>query len=135
VSISRVIFQPLTFHVDVPFFLQQAVNDLKLRHGYTGEIFVFEGIPLDRIQEVVDQTRAAGVRGSVRFFIKFFETHNHADVFSTDLTHASAESLDMGESFLAANTNELTEVQNASDRLTLAGVFDISRFEGPFGFM
>jgi hypothetical protein len=135
VSISRVIFQPLTFDVDVPFFLQQAVNDLKERHGYTGEIFVFEGIPLDRIQQVVDQTRAAGVRGSVRFFIKFFETHNHLDVFSADITNAATDSLNMSEEFLAANTNQLAEVQNASERLTLAGLFDISRFEGPFGFM
>jgi hypothetical protein len=135
VSISRVIFQPLTFDVDVPFFLQQAVNDLKQRHNYSGEIFVFEGLPLDRIQEVVDQTRAAGVRGSVRFFVKAFDTHDHHDVFAADLTDFAADSLDMSESFLAANTNELAEVQDTGERLTLAGLFDISRFEGPFGFM
>ena len=134
VSISRVIFQPLTFDVDVPFFLQQAVNDLKRRHNYSGDIFVFEGIPLEHIQEVVDQTRAAGVRGSVRFFLKFFETHDHTERFLADLAAAAAESTDMSENLLAANTNEAADVHDTSERLTLAGVFDISRFGGPFGF-
>ncbi len=135
VAVSRVIFEPLTFEVEVPFFLQRAVADLKRRHGYPGEVFVFEGIPLEHLQEVVDETRAAGVRGSIQFSLRFFESHRHEERFRADLAARLAEDAAAGESFLVANTNDQAEDQDMRERLTLAGVFDISRFDGPFGFL
>ena len=39
------------------------------------------------------------------------------------------------DSLLVANVNQQTESHEMEDRLIIAGVFDISPFEGPFGFM
>ena len=64
---------PLTFDVFVPYFLAEVVSDLATRYHYTGNLFVYEGLPLDVIQEVVDQTRAAGVRGNLHFALNFYE--------------------------------------------------------------
>jgi hypothetical protein len=38
------------------------------------------------------------------------------------------------DALTAANTNDASEDHPMAERLTLAGVFDVSRFEGPFGF-
>lgn len=135
VAVSRVVFEPLSFDVEVPYFIQDAVVELQRRHGYKGDIFAFEGIPLDRIQEVVDQTRAAGVRGSVQFFLKCFDDHAARERFTGDLAARFTDDAGASEDLLVANTNDQDETHAMDERLILAGVFDISRFEGPFGFM
>jgi hypothetical protein len=135
IAVSRVVFEPLTFDVEVPYFIQDAVAELQQRHGYKGEIFAFEGIPLDRIQEVVDQTRAGGVRGSVQFYLKFFDDHAAGERFAGELYSRFAEDAAASEDLLVANTNDQDESHDMAERLTLAGVFDISKFEGPFAFM
>ena len=135
VAISRIVFEPLTFDVQVPFFLKSAVEQLKRLHRYPGDVLVFEGIAPERIQQVVDQTRAAGVRGSVQFTLDFVEDHAAREDFRIDAgarwleDHASADALS------AANTNDYDESHDMAERLTLAGVWDVSRFGGPFGFM
>jgi hypothetical protein len=134
VGLSRLRFEPLTFDVQVPYFLQRAVADLIAHHKYTGDLFVFEGIPLEHIQQVVDQTRAAGVRGSVHFSLNFFEDQTHFDFFQADIASGVNEDAGAHESFLIANVNQHPESQDLRDKLTIAGVFDISPFDGPFGF-
>lgn len=135
VNFSRVIYEPLTFEVVVPFFLKQAVEDLKKRYGYPGDLFVFEGIPLDHIQEVVDQTRAAGVRGSVQFSLNFLEIHSPGEELRAEISGAFSEDAAADETFLAANTNDNQENQEMRDRMIFGGVFDASTFDGPFGFV
>lgn len=135
VAISRIVFEPLTFDVEVPFFLQDAVRALQKLHGYTGEVLVFEGIAPDRIQEVVDQTRAAGVRGAVQFALHFVEDQAPREDFHALADGRFAEQHDADELLTAGNTNDYDENHDQQDRLTIAGVFDVSRFEGPFGFM
>jgi hypothetical protein len=135
VALSRLRLQPLTFEVEVPYFLQQAVADLKARHHFAGELFIFEGIPLEHIQAVVDQTRAAGVRGSVVFSLTFFESHPQDERFRGVSLHRHAEDAGARDALLVANTNEHVESHDSTDRLIIPGVFDISPFDGPFVFL
>lgn len=135
VVLSRVRLQRLTFDIEVPYFLQEAVAELTSRYGYRGELFVFEGIPLEHIQEVVDQTRAAGVRGHVRFSLRFFETHQVDEALRGVWVGRWSDDADAGDSLLLTNANQETEIQEQSDRLTIVGVYDYARFDGPFGFL
>jgi hypothetical protein len=135
VNFSRVIYEPLTFEVVVPFFLKQAVENLRQRYNYLGDLFVFEGIPLDHIQEVVDQTRAAGVRGSVQFSLNFPEVHSPGEELRAEISGFFSEDAAASETFLAANTNDNQEDQEMRDRMVFGAVFDASTFDGPFGFV
>lgn len=135
VAIERVVLQPLTFDVQVPFFLKRAVEDLQRLHGYPGEILVFEGIAPDRIQQVVDQTRAAGVRGAVQFALQFVENQAVRERFAIAGDGRWREGQDAADALAVANTNDADERHDVAERLTLAGVYDISRFDGPFGFL
>ncbi len=135
VAISRVVFEPLTFDVEVPFFLREAVQQLKTLHRYAGDILVFEGIAPERIQQVVDQTRAAGVRGAVQFTLHFLDDQAVRERFSVDAVAQWSENQAVSDALTAANTNDYDEDHAMRERLTLAGVFDVSRFGGPFGFV
>jgi len=134
VAISRVVLQPLTFDVQVPFFLADAVRQLQRLHGYGGDILVFEGIAPERIQQVVDQTRAAGVRGAVQFTLHFLDDQAMQEQFHGDGQWQWLDDQASDDALTAANTNDASEDHPMAERLTLAGVFDVSRFEGPFGF-
>jgi hypothetical protein len=134
VELSWVRRQPLTFDVIVPYFLQAVVAELVARHGYTGEVFVYEGLPLDAIPDVVDQTRAAGVRGSVHFSLEFFEGHRQRDRLTVDGTHHVVEDADAVDTLRVGSLNTLTESQDAAERFGLAGLFDVSTFDGPFTY-
>jgi len=135
VVVSRVVYEPLTFDVQVPFFLQESVRQLKRLHRYGGDILVFEGIAPHRIQQVVNQTRAAGVRGAVQFTLHFLDDQAAQDSFAADWQARWRETQDTSDTMTAANTNDYDEDHATRDRLTLAGVFDVSRFEGPFGYL
>jgi hypothetical protein len=135
VALSRIRLQRLTFDVEVPYFLREAVAELARRHAYPGELFVFEGIPLERIQEVVDQTRAAAVRGNVRFSLHLFETHQLDELLRGDITSRRSEDANAGDALLLTNANQQSESQDQQDRLTIVGVYDYARFDGPFGFL
>ena len=50
------------------------------QHGYAGEILAFEGLPLEVIQQVVDDARAAGVRGNVHFSLTFIDDHGAVEL-------------------------------------------------------
>lgn len=135
VALTRLRLEHLTFEVQVPYFLEDAVAALVRRYDYRGTPFVFKGIPLEHIQEVVDQARAAGVRGSVQFYLTFLENHTLYDGLKIEGSFVKSEDQTMADALLVANVNQQSETQEMLDSLTLAGVFDISTFEGPFGFM
>ncbi|HWS87649.1 MAG TPA: hypothetical protein VN282_11835 [Pyrinomonadaceae bacterium] len=149
VALTRLRLMPLTFDVEVPYYVEDVVPQLLARHNYRGQPFVFKGIPLEHIQDVVDQTRAAGVRGSVHFSLGFLEDHSVEDEarglgcgeagrvagLCAQAVYRSAEDHPASDSLLVANVSQQTESQGMDESLTLAGVFDISTFEGPFGFM
>jgi hypothetical protein len=134
VEVSRLRLQRLTFDVLVPFFLQEAVAALARRHGHTGELLVYEGLGIDRIQAVINQMAAAGVRGNLAFSLNFFETHSAAEKFRALGRHRVAEDAAAGESLLVSNVNRLGENQAVGEGFALGGVFDVSRFDQSFGF-
>lgn len=148
VALTRLRLVPLTFDVEVPYYVEEVVPALLARHKYEGKEFVFKGIPLEHIQEVVDQTRAAGVRGSVHFSLSFLEDHATEDEarglscgdegrvagLCARAEFRGAEDHRTADSLLVANVSQQRESQGMDESLTLAGVFDISTFEGPFGF-
>jgi hypothetical protein len=79
IQFSRVVYQPLTFDVIVPYFFDLAVEEIKRRYDYQEEILLYEGIGRQEIQGVVDQTRAQGVRGTVQFTLSFAEDQTQYD--------------------------------------------------------
>ena len=134
VALLRLRFEPLTFDVQVPYFLKEAVEKLVQLHRYSGEVFVYEGIRPEYIQEVVDDVRAAGVRGNVHFSLSFYEDHAMREQLKGDLLQKRTEDAGARDSLLVANVSQQVESQNMGERLTIVGVFDISPFDGPYGF-
>jgi hypothetical protein len=131
---SRIRLQPLTFDVEVPFFLQDAVTELARVHRYAGELLVFESLPPDAIQVVIDETRAAGVRGSIRFSLNFFEVHATLESFSGVALHRDRDVQDASDSLVASNITHEREAHESADRLAVGGVFDIAVFDGVYGY-
>jgi hypothetical protein len=134
VELSWVRRQPLTFDVYVPYFLQEVVTQLQERHGYTGELFVFQGLPLDQIQEVVDQTRATGVRGSVHFSLDFFETHDQSERLTTQGRHQRVEDAAARESLAVGSVDSRVETHGVGEIFALGGVFDVATLDTNFAF-
>jgi hypothetical protein len=128
-------FTPLTFDVIVPYFLKQAIDNLKALHGYTGDIFVFEGLDYSTIQQVVDQTRAAGVRGTVQFSLTHVENHDQREILNVHADHRLTEDADPRDGLTTASGARLVEPHDVAERLSLGAVFDVSRFDGSFGFV
>ena len=126
--------QPLTFELVVPYFLQSVVTQLIARHGYTGEVFIFQGLPLDAIPPVVDQTRAAGVRGNVHFSLEFLEDHGQRDQLRVHAVHYATDDAAAADTLTMGSLNTITESQDAADRFGLAGLFDVSTFDGPYSY-
>jgi hypothetical protein len=126
--------QPLTFDVTVPYFLQSVVDQLVKRYGYTGEVFVFQGLPLEVIPEVVDQTRAAGVRGGLHFSLEFLEDHRQRDGVRLHAVHSATEDADAADSLTMGSLSAAVEDQDAADRFGLAAPFDVATFDGPFSY-
>jgi hypothetical protein len=126
--------QPLTFDVFVPYFLAAVVEALVEQHGYTGEIFAFEGLPLEVIQQVVDDARAAGVRGNVHFSLTFIEDHGASELpVRLDGLRRQSEDQRMADGLSIGSLNSATEDQSAGELFALAAEFDIATFDGPFG--
>jgi hypothetical protein len=127
-------YQPLTFDVHVPYFLQEAVAALKALHKYEGRLFVFEGLPLEAIAEVVNQTRAAGVRGSVQFSLNFLEIHNQNEKFALHGQHSVKEDAGALERLAFIGENQMSEHHDVGEIFAIGGVFDISTFDEGHGF-
>jgi hypothetical protein len=134
VEMSWLRYEPLTFDVHVPYFLKEAVADLRAFHNYPGNLFVFEGLPVEALVDVVDQTRAAGVRGSVQFSLNFLDVHNQHEAFTLAGQHTVAEPLDMREALTATSVNDIHERHDMNETFTIGGVWDISPFDQGHGF-
>jgi hypothetical protein len=135
VALSLILFQPLTFEVRVPFFLQQAVQDLKAHYRYRGDLLVFQGLPPERIQEVIDQTRAAGVKGSIQFTLNFIDGQNQDERFHAAWIHSVREDAGAADSLLVSDVNDRTESQDANEHFAIGAVFDISNFDHGYGLV
>jgi hypothetical protein len=128
-------YEPLTFDVHVPYFLKEAVAGLAAFYNYPGSLFVFEGLPVETLVDVVDQTRAAGVRGSVQFSLNFLDVHNQAERFALAGQHTVAEVLDVLDTLTATSVNDNAEDQAMHETFVIGGVWDISPFDQGHGFI
>jgi hypothetical protein len=135
VALSLVTFRPLTFDVLAPYFLQQTVAALRDRYQYPGELLVYQGLPPDKIQQVIDDTRAAGVSGSIQFSLNFIDDHNLRESFQSAVDVHQLEDAGARDSLLAADFNEFTESQDADERFAVGAVFNVALFDRGYGFM
>jgi hypothetical protein len=129
VELSWLRHEPLTFDVNVPYFLQRSVADLVALHKYPGNVFVFEGLPLEAIVDVVDQTRAAGVRGSVQFSLTFLDEHDQRDDLHVAGDHRLTETQVATEALIVTSLNDVQERHDLSEGFMIGGVFDVSTFD------
>ena len=135
VEMSWLRYEPLTFDVHVPYFLRENVAALVDLHGYPGDLFVFQGLPLESIQAVIDQTRAAGVRGNVYFDLNFVEEHDQREKKCATLAvHRAREGQGSSDSLTVGSFNREAESHDVGEAFTLGGVWDVSGFDGSFGF-
>jgi len=135
--------QPLTFDVVVPYFVDAAVRRILTATGYDGRFKVFKGLSLDGIQKVVDGSRAAGVRGTVQYSLALpgestertsWDDQGATEVFAGVVQDQQTETLDVTESLLAGALGDALESHDAVERFALGGVFNVSVFDGSFGF-
>lgn len=133
VTVTRMV--PLTFDVFIPYFLQRAVEDLAALYNYTGNILVFEGLPPEAIQQVVNQSKAAGVRGNVFFSLNFAEKHNQSEIFAGHALHATTENMPAAERFAIGGFETDSEFQDVTEGFIIGGVFDVSTFDSVHGFL
>jgi hypothetical protein len=125
---------PLTFQVTVPYDVRGAVQALLDRYNYqdTGRIFVFEGLPREAIQQVVDDARAAGVTATVQFAQPLTADRLDAnDVVRFQLTQRTAEDAGQNDSTTGGAEVRADDTQQMTDRTVLGGVFDVSVFDEP----
>ena len=134
VEIEWVRRQPMSFIVHVPYFLQEAVKQLQQKYQYPNDIFVFEGLPLEKIQSVVNQTQAAGVKGKIQFFINFVEIHTQNEHFKVDGTYRYSEDAQMQEDFQIGSFNRGSERHDVAEKFVVGAVFNVSTFDTSFGF-
>lgn len=135
VEMSWLRYEPLTFDVHVPYFLEESVNRLVERHQYSGNLFAFQGLPLERIQEVVDQTRAAGVRGQVHFSLNWVEDHDQREEHTRiSAVHRASEDAGAADSLSVGSFNREAEAHDLGEAFVIGGVWDVSTFDGSYGF-
>ncbi len=127
-------YEPLTFDVHVPYFLQEAVAALAAFYNYPGSLFVFEGLPVEALVNVANQTSAAGVRGSVQFSLNFLDVHNQSEHFALAGQHSVAEDADMQDTLTATSVNDNAEDQAMDETFVIGGVWDISPMDQAHGF-
>jgi hypothetical protein len=136
-------YQPLMFDVIIPYFVDAAVRRIVTGSGYENRFKVFKGISLDAIQEVVDDRRAAGVRGMVQYSLTLpgesleanpWDDQGPAELFSADLENAETETHDAREDLLVGALGTSVESHDSYERFVLGAVFNHSVFDGSFGF-
>lgn len=130
-------YQPLTFEVYVPYFLAEAVQALIQRYGFPGtadDILKFKGLPREQIQTVVNQTKAAGIRGSVQFSLNFSEIHQQTDRLQIWGMHQTQENANASDSLDLGSFNREIESHTVNEVFMLGGIFDVSTFDTNYGF-
>lgn len=137
VELNWLRYQLLTFDVHVPYFIEAALENLKTLHHFEGRLFVFKGLPRERLPEVVNQTRAAGVRGSVQFSLSLLDDHDQHETFMPDGMHAIREDAGATEGgLIVSSVNDIgDERHDVAEGLVIGGVFDVSRFDRGHGFV
>lgn len=128
-------YEPLTFDVHAPYFLKEAVAALAAFYNYPGSLFVFEGLPVEALVDVVDQTRAAGVRGSVQFSLNFLDVHNQDEQLLLDGVHSITEVQEAGEALTATSVNDNAEDQDMRETLVIGALWDFAPFDQGHGFV
>jgi hypothetical protein len=135
IEMSWLRYEPLTFDVRVPYFLERSVQQLAQQHGYAGALFEFQELPPERIQQVVDQTRAAGVRGNVHFSLNRAEDHDHyEESIRIEGQHRASENAAATDSLSVGSLNREAEAQDLGEVFVIGGVWDVSTFDGSYGF-
>lgn len=128
-------YEPLTFDVRVPYFLERSVKQLAQQHGYEGAVFAFQELPPEHIQDVVDQTRAAGVRGHVHFSLNWAENHDQYEERAViEGHHRTSEDAAAVDSLSVGSFNREAEAQDLGEVFVIGGVWDVSTFDGAYGF-
>ncbi len=128
-------YEPLTFDVRVPYFLERSVKQLAQQHGYEGAVFAFQELPPEHIQDVVDQTRAAGVRGHVHFSLNWAENHDQYEKRAViEGHHRASEEAAAADSLSVGSFNREAEAQDLREVFVIGGVWDVSTFDGAYGF-
>jgi hypothetical protein len=136
-------FQPLTFDVVVPYFVDAAVARILAGTVYERRFKLFKGLSHDAIQRVVDASRAAGVRGMVQYSLSLpgestertpWEDQNATDAFSLSVANHHHETHDADESLAAGAFSSTAEVHDAGEHFAIGGVFNHSVFDRSFGF-
>jgi hypothetical protein len=127
-------YQPLTFEVYVPYFFEEVVQAIEKRYNYPRKLLEFQGLPREFIQTVVNQTKAAGVLGSVQFSLNWFETHDQTDSLRLAGHHTVRENLDAQDSFDLGSFNRIVEPHGMEEVFIIGGVFDVSTFDTNYGF-
>jgi hypothetical protein len=143
VRMAWVRFQPLTFDVVIPYFVETAIQRMLTSTGYETRFKIFKGLSLDAIQKVVDRSRAAGVRGMVQYSLslprestenKPWDDHAAAEIFSGMLRDLHTETLDAVESLLVGALASALEANDTYEHFAIGGVFNVAVFDGSFGF-
>jgi hypothetical protein len=135
--------QPLTFDVIVPYFVEAAIRRILGGTGYETRFKVFKGLSLDAIQKVVDRSRAAGVRGMVQYSLALpgesteknpWEDQAATEAFSGLIEDRSSETNDTVEGLTVGALEHSLEMHDAFEHFAIGGVFNVSVFDGSFGF-
>lgn len=135
VEMSWVRYELLTFDVRVPYFFDRSVRELAKQRGYEGDLLEFQRLPPEHVQEVVDQTRAAGVRGHVHFSLNGVEDHAQYEASTRiDARHRVSEDAAATDSLSVGSFNRETEAQDLGEAFVIGGVWDVSTFDGSYGF-
>jgi len=134
VELQRVRRQRLTFDVEAPYFVEDAVAALKVLYQYPGELLVFEGVAREQLQQVIDQVKAAGVRGSLRFSLNFIEDQAATERHTQVGRFSFGESLNASEQLEVSDVTSLGEQQDTAERFAVGAVFDFSTFDQMYGF-
>jgi len=143
VKMAWVRYQPLVFDVIVPYFVDKAVKSLLNRSQYQSKFKLFKGTSLDAIQQVVNHSRAAGVRGMVQYSLNLpresmdeqpWEDHAAEDIFSGEVEYSNSEVQDAEEELLVGALDNNSENHETKERFAIGGVFNVAVFDGSFGF-
>ena len=72
--------------------------------------------------------------GSIRFSLNFYEVHTMLEAFTDRALRRDTEIQNASDTLIASNVNQNRESHDTTDRLAVGGVFDISNFDGVYGF-
>lgn len=126
---------PLTFEVDIPWNLEEMIEEIinrypeKEKEEYKKLIISHQAVPRDQIARLIQDVKAAGVEGGVRYYLISLESHPATDRFKIATSHHLKESHIVKEDFFIEALNRLDEKHLMDDRFFISGVFDATRFD------